>query len=101
MTKQVWTKAEVQAWFAGRVPDNWFEGAPTVRTDREEILVIGDLAPPTLDEGAEADARTVAERSRLQGFREDTRERRMRIADEAELLWGRKVSWGARCGDSE
>ena len=23
----------------------------------------------------------------------------MRVADEAEMLWGRKVSWGARCGD--
>ena len=100
-TKQVWTKAEVQAWFVGRLPDDWFEGAPTVHSDREELLVIGALSAPTLDEGAEADARTVAERSRLQGFREDTRERRMRIADEAELLWGRKVSWGARCGESE
>ena len=25
----------------------------------------------------------------------------MRIADEAELLWGRKVSWGARCDEAE
>ena len=22
----------------------------------------------------------------------------MRVADEAEAMWGRKVSWGARCG---
>jgi hypothetical protein len=25
----------------------------------------------------------------------------MAIADDAETLWGRKVSWGARCGDVE
>ncbi len=37
----------------------------------------------------------------IQRFREDTREQRMRIADEAEASTGRKVAWGARCGDEE
>ena len=37
--------------------------------------------------------------ARIEGFREDTREARMRIADEAEQRFGRKVAWGARCGD--
>ena len=39
--------------------------------------------------------------SRISGFREDTRAARMRIADEAQHRFGRKVSWGARCGDAE
>lgn len=106
--KKIWTQADVQAWFAGRVPDGWFTGAPAVLVDREEILVIGELPPPPLATGDAADpgpdddsAATVAERARIQGHREDTRAQRMRIADEAELLWGRKVSWGARCGSTE
>ena len=100
-TKNVWTLADVQAWFAGRIPEGWFTGAPTVTVDREEILVVGPLAEPTVPDGADESGATVAERARIQGFREDTRALRMRIADEAELLWGRKVSWGARCGVSE
>jgi hypothetical protein len=35
----------------------------------------------------------------VQRFREDTRERRVDIAREAEHRFGRKVSWGVRCGD--
>jgi len=98
MTKaRVWTLAEVQGWFAGRLPDGWFAGPPACTADREEILVVGDL--PTPDTGADADEHTreVAARARIKGFREDTRQQRMAIADDAETLWGRKISWGASC----
>ena len=33
-------------WFAGRLPDGWFAGDPTVVVDREEITVIGRLPEP-------------------------------------------------------
>jgi hypothetical protein len=98
MTKgRVWTLSEVQGWFAGRLPDGWFAGPPTCTADREEILVVGDLPVP--DTGADADEHTreVAARARIKGFREDTRQQRMSIADDAQTLWGRKVSWGASC----
>ena len=36
---------------------------------------------------------------RIKRFRETTRRERMQIADEAEYRFGRKVAWGARCGD--
>lgn len=101
MTKTVWSRDEVQGWFAGRLPDGWFTGPPTVQADRDELLVVGELAAPDLGDAPAADARRVAEAARVKGFREDTRAQRMRIADDAELLWGRKVSWGARCGDTE
>ena len=42
-----------------------------------------------------------ARQGRIQGFREDTRQLRMRIADEAEARFARKVAWGVRCGDQE
>ena len=33
-------------WFAGRLPQAWFDGDPDVAVDREEITVIGRLPDP-------------------------------------------------------
>lgn len=109
MTNQEWSKEQVQAWFVGRAPDDWFSGAPEVTIDRDEILVIGTIAEPTgaaasaaeAEDAAAGDTRQVARLSRVDAFREDTRQKRMAIAREAETLWGRKVSWGIRCGTDE
>jgi hypothetical protein len=90
---------EVQGWFAGRLPSEWFAGSLDVTADREEILVVGTLSDPELPEGAAPEAAAAARLSRIEGFREDTRERRMGIADEAQHRFGRRVSWGAQCGD--
>ncbi len=85
------------AWLAGRLPGDWFVGAPEVSVDREEITVVGELtAPDNAPEGG-ADA---AAAGRISRFREETRELRMQIADEAERRYGRKVAWGARVGDT-
>ncbi len=75
-------------WFAGRLPEGWFAGDPTVVVDREEITVIGRL--PATDT-PDSDARAAGRASR---FREDTRSERIRIAEEAQDKYGRKVSWG-------
>ena len=80
-------------WFAGRLPDSWFAGDPTVVVDREEITVIGRL--PVAD-GEESEAKASGRASR---FREETRSERMHIADEAEARYGRKVAWGLDVGD--
>ena len=37
---------------------------------------------------------------RIARFREETREQRMAIADAAQERYGRKVAWGAACGDT-
>jgi hypothetical protein len=87
---------KLASWFAGRVPDEWFTAPPEVAVDREEVQVIGTLAEP---EAATGDPTACA--ARIQGFREDTRQQRMRIADEAEHRFGRKIAWGARCGEQE
>jgi hypothetical protein len=89
------------AWFAGRLPADWFTTAPEVSADRDEIVVVGTLAEPDLPSGADGEAAAAARDARIQGFREDTRAARMRVADEAEARFGRKVAWGARCGDRE
>lgn len=79
---------EAAEWFAGRLPDTWFTGDPTVIVDREEITVIGRL-PESSEKGSTARAPGRAAR-----FREETRGERMRIADEAQGRFDRKVSWG-------
>src|SRR3954454_3822410 len=89
---------DLGGWFAGRVPGDWFTEPPTVQVDREEIVVIGRLAEPHTS-GLGDDAAPPARRPRIEGFREDTRPARMRIADAAEARFGRKVAWGAECGD--
>jgi hypothetical protein len=93
-------KQQIRAWFVGRLPDGWYSGPPTVEVDNEEILVVGEL--PGVDLAAEAsdEERSTAEVARISGHREDTRERRMRIAEEAQAAFGRRVSWGASCGAS-
>lgn len=93
------TDAQVQGWFAGRLPDGWLTGPPEVSLDRDEIMVVGTLAEPDLGSDATPETRAAALASRIAGFREDTRGQRMRIADEAQHQFGRKVSWGAVCGD--
>lgn len=90
---------EVAGWFAGRLPDGWFTGPPEVTADREEILVVGRLPEPEYPRGASSAAKGAAREARIERFREETRERRIGIALEAEHLFRRKVSWGAECGD--
>jgi hypothetical protein len=84
----------VTSWLSGRLPAEWFEGTPEVTVDRDEILVVGRLATP---DGEDARA---AEGGRIARFREDTRDQRMRIAREAEHHFGRKIAWGAVCGET-
>lgn len=88
---------DAAAWIAGRLPDGWFTTTPGVTVDREEIVVSGELAapdPPTADE----DNAAAAALGRITRFREETRETRMQIADEAEARYGRKVAWSASIG---
>ncbi|BAX93855.1 hypothetical protein [Mycobacterium shigaense] len=82
-------------WFAGRLPEAWFDGDPTVIVDREEITVIGKLAESDSTGNDESEARAAGRVSR---FREETRSERMHIADEAQDRYGRKVSWGVEVG---
>jgi hypothetical protein len=87
-----------QGWFVGRLPDGWFSGPPEITYDRDEILVVGSLPDPE-GAGEDAETRAAARLARIESFREETRQQRIRIAAAAEDKFGRKVAWGARCGD--
>ena len=89
----------IQAWFAGRLPDGWFTGPAEVTSDNDEILVVGPLAPPDIPADADEAAKEHAHVGRIKRFREDTCDKRMQIADEAERQFRRKVAWGASSGD--
>jgi hypothetical protein len=92
---------EIQSWFEARLPKDWFVGPVNLGTDSEEILVIGTLPDVELAAGTSKDARAAARAARIDRFREETREERVRVAREAERRFRRKVAWGARCGDQE
>src|SRR5882757_7406838 len=87
---------EIDAWFLGRMPENWFIAPPTITVDREEILVVGDLG--VADFPVEEMNARAAEAGRINRFREESRGIRIPIADEAEHRFGRKIAWGASCG---
>lgn len=89
---------QMESWFRGRLPDDWFTDL-SLQIDRDEIVIVGVLEVPSLPDGATDDEAEVACTSRIEGFREDSRTHRMKIADEAQAKFGRKVSWGARCGE--
>jgi len=92
---------DIKGWFAGRIPQGWFSGAPDVRADREEIWVIGTLPDVDLGKDASKEGLEAARQGRIKQFREDTREARMKVAGEAQQQFGRSVAWGVRIGDTE
>ncbi|MGF7233337.1 MAG: hypothetical protein ACQSGP_00760 [Frankia sp.] len=87
---------DAAAWFAGRLPDAWFTGAPELTVDRDEITVLGTLPAPEVE--GEPAAVAAAEAGRIGRFRDETRGARMAIADEAEQRYGRSVAWGVVAG---
>ena len=93
------TNEEIRGWLTGRLPQDWFDGAPEVTIDREEITVVGALAVPDLPEGVSDAERAAAIRGRVKGFREDTRDARIEIARELEHRLGKKLAWGVKVGD--
>lgn len=93
--------SSIESWFTGRLPDEWTTAAePTIVTDREEITVTVAIEPPQLADDASAADRAEATDGRISAFREDTRDRRMKIAREAEHRFERKVAWALRVGDT-
>lgn len=82
---------DITTWFDQHLPADLYAGTPTVTVDRDEVVVVGEVAVPDDAEAAAAVA----------DFRERTREQRMAVAAQAEETFGRKVSWGARAAGTE
>lgn len=99
MTSSTTAHSTITAWFVGRLPEEWTTGGSEVVVDREEITVRLTADAPSLgDEATDADIAEATEGA-IQRFREDTRERRMAIAREAEHRFERKVAWAVTVGE--
>jgi hypothetical protein len=90
----------LSGWLTGRLPDDWFEEAPTVTVDRDEILIVGRVPAPEVSEGGDEVSKAASEAGRISRFREETRGERMAVAREAEHRFGRSVAWGAQVGET-
>lgn len=90
---------EQRGWFAGRLPAGLYTELVEVAVDREEITVIGRIPAPDLAPDTSTVERDAAIEGRISEFRERTREQRMKVAQEAEIRFRKKVSWGVECGD--
>jgi len=86
------SEQEIRDWFTAKIPTGWFTEDAEVVVAKDEVLVIGRLS----DDGT---GDRVARATRIEEWRDETRGERMAIAHDAEVGFGRKVSWGARCGD--
>ena len=91
------TQETLRGWFTGRLPDNWFDRPVELIVDREELTIIGSLPLPGVATEASSAERAAAVEGRIKAFREETRQKRIDIAREAEHRWGRKVAWGVEC----
>jgi hypothetical protein len=91
----------IVGWFVGRLPDDWFDGRPQFRIDRDEILLVGRLTAPAFEDDDSDAVKAAAVESKVDGFRKRTRKHRIEIAREAERLFEKKVSWGVDCNGDE
>jgi hypothetical protein len=90
---------EMREWFTKRLPKEWqAAGESKVLADRDELVVICAIAEPETAEGADGDTVESARRKAVKAWREETREKRMEIAEEAQEKFGRHVSWGVAVG---
>ncbi len=95
--------ADIARWFNEHLPDRWFADEPRVLVDRDEILVLGTLhstSAPDPEGEHDADSDPQPDEVRIATFRASTRDQRIRIAEHAEALFARKVTWGACSGDT-
>lgn len=93
------THETIRGWLAGRLPNDLYAGPVEVTVDRDEVTIVGPVPSPELADGASDAERAAAHAGKIREFRERTRDARIAVALELEHSSGRKVSWGATCGD--
>jgi len=86
---------EIKGWLSGRMPKDWEVTVGDLQMDPQEVLVTLRLKDVESPEGDLEAARI----GRIQQFREDTRDARITISQEAQRKYGRILSWGAECGE--
>ncbi|MFT4659468.1 MAG: hypothetical protein ACJAR2_002136 [Ilumatobacter sp.] len=94
------TDSSIDAWLTGRLPAEWASPQPAnIVIDRDEITITLTIVQPELADGASDIDQAEAADGRVAGFRDETRDKRVSIAREAEHRFERKVSWAVRVGE--
>jgi hypothetical protein len=91
--------AKIQEWFNSHIGEIDSADSVKIKADDDEILAIVKVASngselPETDDEKEIAIKRIARR-----FRKSTRQARMNIADSAQELFERKVSWGVQAGE--
>ena len=92
---------QIAGWFAGRLPDTWFTGAPEVKASDDQILVSGTLPASGGPVDPSPEAVKGYEAGRISRFREETRGERIYIARQAEHEYTTPVTWAVKLGSTE
>lgn len=93
------TTADIQAWFDSHIDKSWGSEGVTIKTDDDEILAIVKVSTEDGDLPESKDEKEIAIKRIARRFRKATRQSRMSVADSAQELFERKVSWGVQAGE--
>jgi hypothetical protein len=89
----------IQKWFDSHIEETWGAESVSIKSDDDEILAVVNLATADHKFLEQADDKEIAIKRIAKGFRKDTRQTRMAVAQEAQELFERKVSWGVNAGE--
>ncbi len=88
----------ITGWFRARLPEEWAPTEAEITVDREEVTVLIGLPDVAVAEDDSDEVAAEARGARAEAFREETRKRRMELAEAAQRRFGRAVSWGVAIG---
>jgi hypothetical protein len=91
--------ATIQKWFDSHIDENWGAEGVRISSDDDEILVVVEVTTSDDELPEEADDKEIAIKQIARRFRKATRGSRMSVADQAQDLFERKVSWGVQAGE--
>jgi len=90
--------ATIQEWFDAHVDDEWGAEGIEITADDDEILAVVSVATAE-EELLDDDDKEIAIKRIARRFRSGTRQSRMSVAEEAQELFERKISWGIQAGE--
>jgi len=93
------TTTDIQEWFDSHIDAGWGASGVRIKADDDEILAIVEVSTDEGELPDESDDKEIAIKRIARNFRKATRQSRMAVADSAQDLFERKVSWGVKAGD--
>ena len=92
-------RAAILKWFSAHVDDEWGSEGIEITADDDEILVVVKVSTADEELPDDPDDKEIAIKRIARQFRRGTRQSRVSVAEEAQELFERKVSWGVQAGE--